>query len=85
MNTYGLPVVPIPTNKPVGRADQADLIYKSETAKFDAVVDDIAEKYENGQPVLVGTISVEKSEYLSRLLQQARHRPRGAQRQAAHP
>src|ERR1700712_1346937 len=68
MNTYGLAVVPIPTNKPVGRVDQADLIYKSEIAKFESVVDDIAEKFETGQPVLVGTISVEKSEYLSRLL-----------------
>jgi len=68
MNTYGLAVVPIPTNKPVNRTDQADLIYKAEVAKFDAVVEDIAEKFETGQPVLVGTISVEKSEYLSRLL-----------------
>ena len=68
MNTYGLAVVPIPTNMPVGRVDQADLIYKSEVAKFEAVVDDIAEKFETGQPVLVGTISVEKSEHLSRML-----------------
>ena len=69
MNTYGLGVVSIPTNEPVMRADQADLIYKGEVAKFDAVVDDIAERYEAGQPVLVGTVSVEKSEYLSRQLQ----------------
>jgi preprotein translocase subunit SecA len=69
MNTYGLGVVSIPTNEPVIRADQADLIYKGEVAKFDAVVDDIAERYEAGQPVLVGTVSVEKSEYLSRQLQ----------------
>ncbi len=68
MNTYGLAVVPIPTNEPVGRVDQADLIYKSEVGKFGAVVDDIADKFEKGQPVLVGTISVEKSEYLSRML-----------------
>jgi preprotein translocase subunit SecA len=68
VNTYGLAVVPIPTNKSVARVDQADLIYKTEVAKFDAVVDDIAEKYEAGQPVLVGTVSVEKSEYLSRQL-----------------
>jgi len=68
MNTYGLAVVPIPTNRPVGRVDEADLIYKSEVAKFGAVVDDIAERYERGQPVLVGTISVQKSEHLSRLL-----------------
>ncbi|MFV0309108.1 MAG: preprotein translocase subunit SecA, partial [Desertimonas sp.] len=70
MNTYELGVVPIPTNKPVARADQADLIYKGETGKFDAVVEDIAERYEIGQPVLVGTVSVEKSELLSRQLNQ---------------
>ena len=69
MNTYGLGVVSIPTNEPVIRADQADLIYKGEVGKFDAVVNDIAERYEAGQPVLVGTVSVEKSEYLSRQLQ----------------
>ena len=68
MGTYGLAVVPIPTNKPVGRVDQADLIYKSEISKFDAVVSDIADKFEKGQPVLVGTVSVEKSEVLGRLL-----------------
>ena len=66
--TYELNVVPIPTNKPMIRADQPDLIYKSEDAKFGSVVDDIAEKFERGQPVLVGTISVEKSERLSRML-----------------
>ena len=70
MSTYELGVVPIPTNMPVVRADQADLIYKGEVGKFDAVVDDIAERYEAGQPILVGTVSVEKSEYLSRQLQQ---------------
>jgi preprotein translocase subunit SecA len=68
VNTYGLQVVPIPTNKAVARVDQADLIYKGEVAKFNAVVDDIAQKYNVGQPVLVGTVSVEKSEYLSRQL-----------------
>ncbi|MEI7547233.1 MAG: SEC-C metal-binding domain-containing protein, partial [Actinomycetota bacterium] len=68
-NTYELQVVPIPTNKTVVRVDQADLIYKTEESKFRSVVDDIAEKYDKGQPVLVGTISVEKSEYLSRQLQ----------------
>jgi len=68
-NTYELQVVPIPTNKPVVRVDQADLIFKTEAAKFESVADDIAEKFERGQPVLVGTISVEKSEHLSRLLQ----------------
>jgi preprotein translocase subunit SecA len=69
MNTYGLQVVPIPTNMPVVRDDAADLIYKSEDAKFDAVVEDIAERHESGQPVLVGTISVAKSERLSKQLQ----------------
>ena len=67
-NTYDLPVVPIPTNLPMIRADHPDLVYKSEQAKFDAVVDDLIERYERGQPVLVGTASVAKSEVLSRLL-----------------
>ena len=70
MNTYELGVVPIPTNMPMIRDDRADLIYKGEIAKFDAVVDDIAERHEKGQPVLIGTVSVEKSEYLSRQLNQ---------------
>ncbi|WP_426623283.1 preprotein translocase subunit SecA [Leifsonia sp. McL0607] len=68
MSTYKLGVVPIPTNKPMQRKDQPDLVYKNEKAKFDQVVEDIAKRHENGQPVLVGTTSVEKSEYLSRLL-----------------
>ncbi|MSV82465.1 MAG: preprotein translocase subunit SecA, partial [Actinobacteria bacterium] len=68
--TYELQVVPIPTNKTIIRLDQADLIFKTEESKFRSVVEDLAEKYEKGQPVLVGTISVEKSEYLSRHLQQ---------------
>jgi preprotein translocase subunit SecA len=68
-NTYELPVVPIPTNKPLVRHDNPDLIYKSEDAKFAAVVDDIAERHEKGQPMLVGTASVSKSEHLSRLLE----------------
>src|SRR5665213_3364057 len=67
-NTYELPVVPIPPNRPLVRTDQPDLIYKSEDAKFAAVVDDIAERQATGQPVLVGTASVSKSEHLSRLL-----------------
>ncbi|MGB0102272.1 MAG: preprotein translocase subunit SecA [Nocardioides sp.] len=62
---YELGVVPIPTNKPMARVDQADLVYRTEEAKYDAVVQDIAERHENGQPVLVGTVSVEKSEHLS--------------------
>ncbi|MFI9273576.1 preprotein translocase subunit SecA [Kitasatospora sp. NPDC052896] len=65
---YKLGVVPIPTNRTPQRIDQPDLIYKSEPAKFAAVVEDIAEKHEKGQPVLVGTVSVEKSEYLSQEL-----------------
>lgn len=69
-STYGMHVVVIPTNRPMVRVDQPDLIYKTEAAKFDAVADDIAEKHHKGQPVLVGTTSVEKSEYLSTLLTQ---------------
>ena len=68
MSTYKLGVVPIPTNKKMQRIDQPDLVYKNEEAKFAAVVDDIAERHAKGQPVLVGTTSVEKSEYLSRQL-----------------
>jgi preprotein translocase subunit SecA len=70
MNTYQLGVVPIPTNKPVGRADQSDLIYKGEVGKFASIIDDIEERHKAGQPVLVGTISVEKSELLSRMMRQ---------------
>jgi preprotein translocase subunit SecA len=68
-NTYELPVVPIPPNRPLARIDQPDLIYKTEQAKFDAVVGEIEERFERGQPVLVGTASVEKSEVLSRMLE----------------
>lgn len=68
MGTYRLGVVIIPTNKPMIRADQSDLVYKNEEAKFLQVVEDIAGRHEKGQPILVGTTSVEKSEYLSRLL-----------------
>ena len=70
MNTYNLQVVPIPTNREMVRVDQADLIYKSEVAKFEAVVQDLEEWHAKGQPVLVGTISVEKSEQLSKELKQ---------------
>jgi len=66
--TYGLHVVPIPTHRGLARLDQGDLIYKSEEAKFNAVVDDVVERSAKGQPVLIGTISVEKSEKLSRAL-----------------
>ena len=62
-------MVPIPTNEPLIREDNPDLIYKTEEAKFAAVVDDIAERHAAGQPVLVGTASVSKSEHLSRLLE----------------
>jgi preprotein translocase subunit SecA len=69
-STYSLSVVPIPTHRPMVRKDQPDLIYKGEKPKFDAVADDIAERSAKGQPVLVGTVSVEKSEYLSHLLEE---------------
>ena len=62
---YGLGVVPIPTNKPMIRVEERDLIYRTEDAKFDAVVKDIVEVHQTGQPILVGTTSVEKSERLS--------------------
>ncbi|MDQ3274466.1 MAG: preprotein translocase subunit SecA, partial [Actinomycetota bacterium] len=65
---YGLGVVPIPTNRPMVRADEGDLVYRTEEAKFGAVVDDIEERYQEGQPVLVGTTSVAKSEHLSEQL-----------------
>ncbi|GAB2487957.1 preprotein translocase subunit SecA [Jatrophihabitans fulvus] len=66
--TYKLGVVPIPTNKPMVRKDETDFIYKTEDAKFAAVIDDIEERHEQGQPILVGTASVSKSERLSSLL-----------------
>jgi preprotein translocase subunit SecA len=66
--TYKLGVVPIPTNMPMIRADQPDLVYQTEESKYDALVDDIVERHGNGQPVLVGTTSVEKSERVSRAL-----------------
>ncbi|MEO8106694.1 MAG: preprotein translocase subunit SecA, partial [Actinomycetes bacterium] len=62
---YKLGVVPIPTNQPMVRADEGDLVYRTEDAKFNAVIDDLAVRHEDGQPVLVGTTSVEKSERLS--------------------
>ena len=67
---YGLGVVPIPTNMPMVRADQRDLIYRTELAKFEAIVEDVAERHEKGQPVLIGTASVAKSETLSKLLKE---------------
>jgi len=68
MQIYRLGVIPIPTNKPMTRIDQSDLVYKTEVSKFEAVANDIAERHRKGQPVLVGTVSVEKSEYLSQVL-----------------
>jgi preprotein translocase subunit SecA len=65
---YKLEVAPIPTNRPMIRLDEQDLIYKSGDAKWNAVADDLAERHKAGQPVLIGTISIEKSEHLSRLL-----------------
>ena len=65
---YKLDVIEIPTNKPVIRIDHPDVVYKTEKGKYNAVIDRIIECHEKGQPVLVGTVSIEKSEYLSRLL-----------------
>jgi preprotein translocase subunit SecA len=67
-NIYNMHVVVIPTNKPISRDDKADLIYKSMEGKFNAVVEDIAERHAKGQPVLVGTVAIETSEILSALL-----------------
>jgi len=66
---YGLGVVEVPTNKPIARADEDDQVYRTGTEKFDAIVREIRKAHEKGQPVLVGTTSIEKSEFLSRLLQ----------------
>ena len=68
MQIYKLGVIPIPTNREMIRRDQADLVYKTEAAKFEAVAIDIIERHRKGQPVLIGTVSVEKSEYLSQVL-----------------
>ncbi|MEF3254227.1 MAG: preprotein translocase subunit SecA [Deferribacterales bacterium] len=68
MEIYGLRVVPIPTNKPMIRIDHPDQIYKTAKEKYDAIVKEIVEMHKKGRPVLVGTVSIEKSEYLSRLL-----------------
>jgi preprotein translocase subunit SecA len=65
---YKLEVSEVPTNRPMVRADQQDFIYKTSEAKWDAVAEDLAERYEKGQPVLIGTVSIEKSELLSRIL-----------------
>ncbi|SEE99124.1 preprotein translocase subunit SecA [Ruania alba] len=70
--TYEVGVVPIPPNKPMARIDQSDFVYKTELAKFEAVVEDVVERHAAGQPVLVGTTSVEKSELLSKMLKKKR-------------
>ncbi|MDH5059255.1 preprotein translocase subunit SecA, partial [Enterococcus faecalis] len=67
-NIYNMTVTQIPTNKPVQRNDKSDLIYISQKGKFDAVVQDVIEKHKAGQPVLLGTVAVETSEYISNLL-----------------
>ncbi|HDC5753758.1 TPA: preprotein translocase subunit SecA [Staphylococcus aureus] len=67
-NIYNMTVTQIPTNKPVQRNDKSDLIYISQKGKFDAVVEDVVEKHKAGQPVLIGTVAVETSEYISNLL-----------------
>lgn len=68
-NTYNMAVVPIPTNLPMIRKDHPDVIYKTEAGKFKAVVNDVKQRYEKGQPVLIGTASIEKSEILSKMLE----------------
>ncbi|RYG74399.1 preprotein translocase subunit SecA [Lentibacillus lipolyticus] len=70
-NIYNMDVIAIPTNKPIIRDDKADMIYKSVEGKFRAVVDDIKERHEKGQPVLVGTVAVETSELISKMLKKA--------------
>ena len=69
---YKLDVIEIPTNKPMIRKDEPDVIYKTQDAKFNAVVQEIKKCYEKGQPVLVGTVSIDKSEKLSKLLDKER-------------
>jgi len=67
-STYGMSVLPIPTHMPMIRADEPDLLFKSEQAKFDAIIEDIVDRHKAGQPILIGTVSVEKSETLSKEL-----------------
>ena len=71
-STYNMYVIEIPTNKPVIRVDAADLVYASKEAKYKAIINVVAEYYKKGQPVLIGTIAIETSELISRLLKQAR-------------
>ncbi len=79
---YKLDVVVMPPNKLMRRIDHADVVYKSEREKFDAVVEEIGECHEKGQPVLVGTTSVEKSEHVSKLLKKARRQAQRAERRS---
>ena len=78
---YKLEVVAIPTHRPMIRDDEADLVYRNENGKFNALIDEIVEMQEAGRPVLVGTVSVEKSEILSEMLKRRGHQARGPQRQ----
>ena len=78
---YKLDVVVIPPNRPLGRTDNPDLVYKTEKEKWEAAADEIEELHEKGQPVLVGTVSIEKSERMSALLKRRGVTARGAQRQ----
>ena len=72
---YGMDVIEIPTNEPVRRIDHEDLVYKTKAEKVNAVVDTIVEAYAKGQPVLVGTITIESSEIFSEALRKKRHSP----------
>ena len=82
MKIYKLPVVQIPTNRPMVRKDENDQVFKTKDGKWRAVAREIQDRHEKGQPVLVGTISVEVSELLGRELDEARHQAHGAERQA---
>ena len=85
VETYYMNVIPIPTNKPVARIDATDRIYRTSKAKYEAIVEEIKRHHENGQPVLVGTVSVENSEMLSRMLDDANipHQTLNARQNAA--
>ncbi|GAB1457452.1 hypothetical protein MASR2M48_27600 [Spirochaetota bacterium] len=78
---YELDVIVIPTNRPVARLDEDDLVFLNESEKFDAICDEIAEAHAKGQPMLVGTVSIDKSERLSAAADKTRHKARGTQRQ----
>ncbi len=80
---YGLEVVVIPTHKPMIRKDNADMVFLGQDAKYNAVIEDIKDCHKRGQPVLVGTTSIEVSELLSDLLRQGQGSARSAERQAA--